>query len=285
MKKIILLIFFLYGCESIFYDEFTIKYNKIEPKKNVEFYKVKKGDNLYSISKKFNISIKKIIKYNRINEPFKIFPNQRIFLPKNIFYKVKKGDTLYSISRKFKSNIYSISKLNKLKNINQIKEGQKILIPEYFPKNISNLKSNKKKIKSKAKYVKSRSKFSNTQKFIWPINGEILIKYGSGDPGFFNDGINIKSSLGTAVKASNDGEIIYSGNEIPGYGNLILIKHNKNWITAYAHLEKIGKKKGDLVKRGQPIGIVGNTGNVKDIQLHFEIRKGKNAVNPLKHLS
>ena len=64
-----------------------------------------------------------------------------------------------------------------------------------------------------------------------------------------------------------------------------LIKHNKNWITAYAHLEKIEKTKGDLVKRGQSIGVVGNTGNVKDIQLHFEIRKGKNAVNPLKHLS
>ena len=101
MKKIILLIFFLYGCESIFYDEFTIKYPKIEPKKT-DFYKVKKGDNLYSISKKFNISIKKIIKHNGIREPFKIYPNQRIFLPKNVFYRVKKGDTLYSISRKFK---------------------------------------------------------------------------------------------------------------------------------------------------------------------------------------
>ena len=285
MKKLIVLIFFLYGCESIFYDEFTIKYPKIE-QKSAEFYKVKKGDNLYSISKKFNISIKKIIKYNKINEPFKIFPNQRIFLPKNTSYKVKKGDTLYSISRKFKSNIYSISKLNKLKNINQIDVGQKILIPEYFSRNINNPESNKKKkIKLKVKQVQSNLKLSNTQKFIWPIKGEILIKYGSGAPGFFNDGINIKSTLGTVVKASNDGEIIYSGNEIPGYGNLILIKHNKNWITAYAHLDKIETRKGDLVKKGQTIGIVGNTGNVQDIQLHFEIRKGKNAVNPLKHLS
>ena len=284
MKKIIVLIFFLYGCESIFYEEFTIKYPKIE-QKNSEFYKVKKGDNLYSISKRFNIPIKKIIKYNRINEPFKIFPNQRIFLPNNTSYKVKKGDTLYSISRKFKSNIYSISKLNKLKNMNQIKVGQKILIPEYFATNINKTKLNKKKANPKVKQVKTKSKFNSTQKFIWPIKGEILIKYGSGDPGFYNDGINIKSKLGTVVKASNDGEIIYSGNEIPGYGNLILIKHNKNWITAYAHLDKIEKRKGDLVKKGQSIGIVGNTGNVKDIQLHFEIRKGKNAVNPLNHLS
>ena len=68
-------------------------------------------------------------------------------------------------------------------------------------------------------------------------------------PGFFNDGINISSNLGTVVKASREGEIVYSGNEIPGYGNLILIKHSKNWITAYAHLEKIVKKKGNYVKR------------------------------------
>ena len=120
MKKIIILIFFLYGCESIFYDEFTIKYPKIEPKKT-EFYKIKKGDNLYSISRKFNIPIKRIIKHNGIKEPFKIFPNQTIFLPKNTYYRVQKGDTLYSISRKFKSNVYSISELNTLKDINQIK--------------------------------------------------------------------------------------------------------------------------------------------------------------------
>ena len=78
---------------------------------------------------------------------------------------------------------------------------------------------------------------------------------------------------------------VYSGNEIPGYGNLVLIKHSKNWITAYAHLKKIYKKKGSIVKKGEFIGAVGNSGNVKIPQLHFEIRKGKEAVDPLKYLS
>ena len=128
---------------------------KIEPKKT-DFYKVKKGDNLYSISKKFNISIKKIIKHNGIREPFKIYPNQRIFLPENVYYRVKKGDTLYSISRKFKSNVYSISKLNKLKDINQIKVGQRIQIPEYFEQKKNNPTLKKKKIQKKKKLLKSR---------------------------------------------------------------------------------------------------------------------------------
>ena len=80
-------------------------------------------------------------------------------------------------------------------------------------------------------------------KFIWPVNGKVISKYGSDTPGFFNDGINIESISGRNIKASHAGEIVYSGNEIFEYGNLILIKHSKNWITAYAHLQKIIQKR------------------------------------------
>ena len=122
-------------------------------------------------------------------------------------------------------------------------------------------------------------------KFIWPVKGDIISKYGKSNEGFFNDGININSKLNQKVGASNDGVVIYSGNEIPGYGNLILIKHSQNWITAYAHLSKVSIDKGDKVKKGQIIGLVGKTGNVRKPQLHFEIRRGKEAVNPLNFLS
>ena len=104
-------------------------------------------------------------------------------------------------------------------------------------------------------------------------------------PGLHNDGINISADIGKPVYASEEGEVIYTGNEIPGYGNLILIKHKNNWITAYAHLDVIKLKKGEVVKRGDNIGTIGTSGNVKIPQLHFEIRKGKKALNPLKYLS
>ena len=84
--------------------------------------------------------------------------------------------------------------------------------------------------------------------------------------------------------SSKAGKVIYCGNEIPGYGNLILIKHSKNWITAYAHLNEVFTEKGKKVSKGEIIGSVGNTGNVRSPQLHFEIRKGKESVNPLKLL-
>ena len=288
MKRLslICLLFALFGCESIFFEQYKIINPKIY-KKDLQYYKVIKGDNLYSISKKFNIPIQKIIKSNKITSPFKIFPNQKIFLPRNKVYTVKKGDTLYSISRKFKTDLFSLSVLNKLNNVNQIKVNQKILIPENIlkPKKIKQKEKPLQKTENK-KIIKKKLLTNKVDTdFIWPIKGKILNNFGSETPGFFNDGINISSNLGTSVKASLDGEIVYSGNEIPGYGNLILIKHSKNWITAYAHLEKIVKKKGNYVKKGETIGLVGKTGNVSEVQLHFEIRKGKEAVNPLKYLS
>ena len=288
MKRspVICLLFALFGCESIFFEEYKIINPKIY-KKDLQYYKVIKGDNLYSISKKFNIPIQKIIKSNKITSPFKIFPNQKIFLPRNKVYTVKKGDTLYSISRKFKTDLFSLSVLNKLNNVNQIKVNQKILIPDYIlkPKKIRQKEKPLQKTENK-KIIKKKLLTNKVDTdFIWPVKGKILNNFGSETPGFFNDGINISSNLGTSVKASLDGEIVYSGNEIPGYGNLILIKHSKNWITAYAHLEKIVKKKGNYVKKGETIGLVGKTGNVSEVQLHFEIRKGKEAVNPLKYLS
>ena len=86
------------------------------------------------------------------------------------------------------------------------------------------------------------------------------------------------------IKAAENGVVAYSGNELKGFGNLVLIKHSDGWITAYAHADKISVKKGMTVKKGQVIGEVGNTGNVKTPQLHFEVRKGTKASNPINYL-
>ena len=296
MKLILLILFLLSSCESLIYSDYKIINSK---KLNFNTYEVRGGDNLYSISRKLNLSISSLIKLNKIAPPYKIFPKQNLILPKRSFYKVKKGETLYSISRRYKTDVYSISKLNNLKNINSIYEGQvlkiygdiKIETKNNYSGNIN--KANIKKIDSKKKSLKATIKktpnfkqtFSKNSKFIWPVKGKIISKYGKSSNGFFNDGININSKLNQKVSASNDGVIIYSGNEIPGYGNLVLIKHSQNWITAYAHLGKVSIEKGDKVKKGQIIGLVGKTGNVRKPQLHFEIRKGKEAVNPLNYLS
>ena len=273
----------LNNCEKFFYGEYEIyEKNKIKKDSRKNIYIVKKGENLYLISKKFSISIDEIIKKNNIKSPFKIFPNQKLILPKKTIYTVIKGDTLYSISRKFNVDKYNLSKLNKLKTNNLIYVGQELSIPNYT-------RINKPKVDlDSEKILKKKNTKINQQKnktiFMWPVRGKVILKYGTIKPGLHNDGINIAASKGADVVASRQGKIIYAGNEIPGYGNLILIKHDKKWVTAYAHLAEITITKGDQVKKGEKIGSVGSSGRVNTSQLHFEIRKGKRALNPREYL-
>ena len=278
MLLIFLFIFLLSSCEKIIYGEYKV-YNKEKAEKDA--YIIKKGDNLYSISKKFNFSLKELISLNEIKSPYKIYPKQKILLPKKKVHIVKKGETLYSISRLHNTDLFELSRRNNIKNPNFIKNGQKILVP-----NIYELKSKKSNIKkTKKKKDKKLPKKIDFTGFKWPVSGKVISKYGSIKPGFFNDGINISTEFGKNVEASKGGKVVYIGNEIPGYGNLVLLKHSENWITAYAHLDKVFLKKGASVKQGEVIGVVGETGNVREPQLHFEIRKGKDAVDPLKFLS
>jgi murein DD-endopeptidase MepM/ murein hydrolase activator NlpD len=120
--------------------------------------------------------------------------------------------------------------------------------------------------------------------FGWPVQGKVLSKYGATADGLRNDGVNIAAPAGAPVVAAADGVIAYAGNELRGFGNMILIRHADGWVTAYAHNESLTVKKGDTVKRGQMIARVGQTGNVTSPQLHFEIRKGTQAQDPMKYL-
>ncbi len=117
--------------------------------------------------------------------------------------------------------------------------------------------------------------------FIWPVNGKTLLKYGNQPSGLFNEGINIAAAAGTPVHAAADGRVVYAGNGIKGYGNLILIKHKGGWVTTYAHLQDIRVTEKTNVTAKQLIGTIGDSGDVKEPQLHFEIRKGTKAINPV----
>jgi murein DD-endopeptidase MepM/ murein hydrolase activator NlpD len=116
--------------------------------------------------------------------------------------------------------------------------------------------------------------------FLWPLRGRILAGYGTGPDGTHNDGINIAAPRGAPVQATAPGVVVYAGNELRGYGNLILLKHAGGWISAYAHCDVILVKRGQHVGRGQIIARVGSTGNVGSPQLHFELRRGDKPVDP-----
>ena len=120
--------------------------------------------------------------------------------------------------------------------------------------------------------------------FRWPVKGRIIAGFGPRPNGAPNDGINLAVPEGTPIKAADDGVVAYAGNELKGYGNLVLIRHSNGFVSAYANASELMVKRGDTIKRGQVIAHAGQTGNVTSPQLHFEIRKGSTPVDPTKYL-
>ncbi len=269
---------------------------------------VRKGDTLYSISRRYNVPIRDIVEANRLTPPYTLIIGRTLRLPSAKCHIVAKGDTLYNISKRYDVDITSLSRINHLEMPYTLRIGQRLILPG----SVTSAGSSYSAQSSKTTPQKSSSSFSfwkkstststtkttkkttssssytppkkRTSKFAWPVRGTIISKYGTIGKGRHNDGINIKAPLGTAVKAADSGKVAYAGNELKGFGNLILIKHDDGWITAYAHNDRLFVKKGQRVKKGEKIAAVGSTGGVNTPQLHFEIRSGKKAVNPTSYL-
>jgi murein DD-endopeptidase MepM/ murein hydrolase activator NlpD len=121
--------------------------------------------------------------------------------------------------------------------------------------------------------------------FRWPVKGRVISEFGAKPDGGHNDGIDLAVPQGTAVMAAENGVVAYAGNELKGYGNLVLIRHANNWVSAYAHNEEILVKRGDKVRRGQVIAKAGASGTVSQPEVHFELRKGSRPVDPTKFMS
>ena len=119
-------------------------------------------------------------------------------------------------------------------------------------------------------------------RFEWPVHGDVVSGYGPKGAGLRNDGVNIAAAEGTPVHAAAAGEVVYAGSSVPGFGNLVLIRHAGGWVTAYGHLAKINVKMQAIVSRESVIGQVGRTGNVDAPQLHFEIRHAASAAEKPK---
>jgi murein DD-endopeptidase MepM/ murein hydrolase activator NlpD len=120
--------------------------------------------------------------------------------------------------------------------------------------------------------------------FRWPVRGRVISGFGKKPDGERNDGINLAVPEGTAVKAAEDGTVIYAGNELKSYGNLVLIRHSNGWVSAYAHNSELQVKRGQEIRRGEIVALSGMTGGVTTPQVHFELRKEATPVDPLQHL-
>ena len=265
---------------------------------------VQKGDTLYGLSQKYEVPLKSIIEANNLHQPYSLKVGQVLKLPINKKHIVKKGETLYAISRNYNVDVSTLGSINNLPPPYSLKVGQTIKLPDvsvaqnssggsssvFFKSKkqnntkVTQNKTSKSKQTSQSKIKRKTVSTYRKTKFVWPVNGSIVSGFGVVGNGRKNDGINIKAALGSNIKAADKGIVAYAGNELKGFGNLVLIKHSDGYITAYAHADKIYVKKGQRVLRGEKIATVGKTGSVNTPQLHFEVRAGKKAVNPRQYL-
>lgn len=120
--------------------------------------------------------------------------------------------------------------------------------------------------------------------FIWPVRGKIISHFGKKANGSHNDGINISAHLGDPIYASSNGTVVYAGSDLKDYGNMVILRHENGWMSAYAHADRLLVKENERVSQGQRIATVGTSGSVDTAQLHFGLRNGKSPVDPAKFL-
>ena len=218
---------------------------------------------------------------------------------RDVLYTVNAGDTLYSIARRNNLSVQSIANANRIGAPYSLTIGQRLLLPSVpngavhsnagnfqpapSPRAATTQTSNIETLTRNASFNTPGTR-SPTQ-FQWPVKGSVIANYGTGGIGRRNDGINISAPQGTPVRAAAAGEVVYRGSELDGYGNLLLIKHDGGFVTAYAHNDVMLVRKGQKVKADQIIAKVGKTGAVNEPQLHFEIRQNLKSINPVPLLA
>ncbi|MBT5455031.1 MAG: M23 family metallopeptidase [Rhodospirillaceae bacterium] len=284
---------------------------------------VRRGDSLYALARRHGIPIRGLIDANQLRAPYRIHPGQRLKMPRSRYHIVGGGETVYSIARTYKVEMGPLVRINRIPPPYRVAKGQRLRLPDpakpKYRKVVSvdrssgRVTSTSKTRRKPPQWISKprrrsrrepppappkRVKWQNpdatgplkvppprsNRKFLWPLKGKVIVAFGVRKGGLHNDGINIAARKGVAIRAAENGVVAYAGNQLQGFGNLVLIKHSGGWMSAYAHSSVIHVSRGDVVRRGQVIARVGRTGNVSKPQLHFELRKGDRAVNPRRYL-
>ena len=249
-------------------------------------YVVRKGDTLYSIAFRYGLDYKKIASNNGVGADYSIFPGQRLQL--GIQKTATRNNSNSSIIRDV-----SINKPKVVVVRNSQNNAGSIVKERSISKNKPAIKKVKQTTVSKSSVTKNQKKPDKKQistdddvtsgpiKWQWPADGKVIATFKT--TGKVNKGININGSKGEPVKAAAYGKVVYAGNGLLGYGNLVIVNHNRQYLSAYAHNSRVLVKENEIVKAGQKIAEIGNTGADKTM-LHFEIRRDGKPINPLQYL-
>jgi murein DD-endopeptidase MepM/ murein hydrolase activator NlpD len=279
-------------------------------------YVVQRGDTVYRIATQFGVPMRTFIEFNRLDPPYTLFVGQVLRVPPAPTHLVRRGETVYRIAQMHDVDMSALVRVNNIDPPYIIHIGQVLQLPgttepredpavtaAQSPPSIAPPAIAVPEPRAQARAPGDPGPEARVaalpppkaaaiptppprqgRGLEWPVKGQVVVPYGSVAKGMRNDGINISAKLGTSVRAAEAGVVAYAGNELKGFGNMLLIKHSGGLITTYAHADQIKVQRGATVKRGQIVASVGQTGSVTSPQLHFEVRQGAKAVDPMKYL-
>ena len=254
---------------------------------------VKRGNTLYSLAQQSGVSVQALVQANQLKPPYTLAVGQKLKVPQHtMIHTVKRGDTGYSISRRYGVTVSKLMRLNGVRKPYRLAVGQSLKIPSAKAaiRPTQTATASSPRVISRTPRSTRRSTPMPVPpprtggQFAWPVDGTLASRFGPKEGGLHNDGINILAKGGAAVRAAESGVVVYASNALEGYGNLLLLKHAGGWITAYAHNDRLLVRAGQKVTKRDVIARVGDTGGVQRPQLHFEIRKGRRALDPLQYL-
>ena len=268
----------------------------IPPNQIVE---VRANDTLYAVATRYQVTPQSVIEANGLQPPYNLRKGQALKLVPRRTHIVRPGDSVYVISQRYAVSQYQLAQLNYLKPPFELKIGQKLQLPNSLdfsvldvglPDGVSSTNIAQPTPTETSVPTAPRKRFvapslAGSSGFTWPVQGEIITEFGPSQRGVHNDGVNIAASEGASVGAAAKGRVAFVGTNIKSFGKLVLVKHDGGIITAYAHLGDISDKEGDIVTAGQSIGTIGRSGRVDSPQLHFEIRKSRQPVDPRSLIS
>ena len=276
-------------------------------------YPVRSGDTIYSIAWKYELDPFELARWNNLRSPYRIYPGQRLKMhpvdgagnarstdtrskhtaksrPDKV--RVRKGDSLYTIGKRYNVSISQLASINRLKSPYTIHPGQTLRLTANDSRTASASSTTRPKTGTKTKAsAKSAATGNRTSVSVpadsgriswqWPVNGKLITTFKSNRSD--RKGIDIAGKEGRSIRAAAPGKVVYSGNGLISYGNLVIIKHNRTYLSAYAHNRKLLVREGESIKAGQKIAELGKTG-ADSPRLHFEIRKNGKPVDPLRYL-
>ncbi len=255
-------------------------------------YTVKKGDTLYAIGLEFGYDYKEIASVNNLSPPYAIRIGQKLNLPAAIVSAEKpvsvteNEDVVVTpikvepVTNETKVTAPAVTPI--LSQPKAIREPYSIEAMNQAPAKPTDVatKPNVSADTPTVKPAETKAAGEDAVTWIWPTNGKVMASFNEAS----NKGIDIAGSMGQAINAASSGKVIYSGSDLRGYGKLIIIKHNKTFLSVYAHNSKLLVKEGQIVAAGQKIAEMGNTDS-NSVKLHFEIRQQGKSVDPAKYLA